>query len=424
MGFNFIFISPHFPPNWYQFAKALKNLPVQVNVLAIGDTPYENLSPELKKYLTEYYKLDSLENYNLVLRAVAFFTHRYGKIDRIESHNEHWLAKDARLRTDFNVDGLKTIDMPTIKRKSLMKEVFRAAGASVVPGKTIESFEEMLDFGSQHGYPLVVKPDIGVGANDTYRVNGPDDRPPISNWSGFFVEKYLYGTIESFDGLIDAEGNPMFYTSHVFSDGIMEVALENNHCNYYNQISIPKDLETIGLKCVELFNVRERFFHFEFFRTHPNGEIFGLEVNIRPPGGYTMDMFNYAHDVNLYQIWAEMLTGQLDASSMRPIPRPYHLIYLSRRRTIPYAHSHEELVNRYSARLALEQPVHPGLNLLGNHLYIFRTKGSIDEVFEFIDFAWERPDGRPLTQRNRGPFYPRPATATTDDEKKKEIVTE
>jgi len=292
-----------------------------------------------------------------------------------------------------------------------------------VPGKTIESFQEMIDFGSQHGYPLIVKPDIGVGANNTYRVNGPDDRPPVSNWSGYFVEKYVDGTIETFDGLIDADGKPIFYTSHVFSDGIMEVALENNHCNYYNQRAIPKDLEAVGLKCIELFNVRERFFHIEFFRTHPKGELFGLEVNIRPPGGYTMDMFNYAHDVNLYQIWAEMLTGQLVASPSNSIPRPYHLIYLSRRQNIPYAHSHDEVVRRYGGSLALHQPIHPGLSLLGHHLYIFRSKGTVDDVYEFIDFAWERPDGQPVFQRNRAPFYPRP-TSTTEDEKKKEIVTE
>ncbi len=44
-----------------------------------------------------------MEDYEQVYKAVAFFAFKYGKIDRIESHNEHWLALDAKLRQDFNV---------------------------------------------------------------------------------------------------------------------------------------------------------------------------------------------------------------------------------------------------------------------------------------------------------------------------------
>ena len=66
---------------------------------------------------------------NPVLRAVGYFTGRYGKIDWIESNNEYWLELDAALRTDFNVtSGLKTADMARIKHKSVMKEYYRKAG--------------------------------------------------------------------------------------------------------------------------------------------------------------------------------------------------------------------------------------------------------------------------------------------------------
>jgi len=60
-----------------------------INVLGIADAPYEELNDELKGALTEYYKVDNMEDYDQVLKAVGFFTHKYGKIDRVESHNEH-----------------------------------------------------------------------------------------------------------------------------------------------------------------------------------------------------------------------------------------------------------------------------------------------------------------------------------------------
>ena len=95
---NFIFISPNFPTNYWQFCHELKN--DGMNVLGIGDQAYDELMPELKESLDEYYKVGSLENYDEVYRAVAFFAFKYGKIDWLESNNEYWLEQDARLRTD------------------------------------------------------------------------------------------------------------------------------------------------------------------------------------------------------------------------------------------------------------------------------------------------------------------------------------
>ena len=90
---NFIFISPNFPTNYWQFCKELKNN--GMNVLGIGDQPYDELSPNLKDSLNEYYKVSSLENYEEVYRAVAFFIFKHGRIDWLESNNEYWLERDA-----------------------------------------------------------------------------------------------------------------------------------------------------------------------------------------------------------------------------------------------------------------------------------------------------------------------------------------
>ena len=86
---NFVFISPYFPVNYYRFCIGLKE--ARANVLAIGDMPYENLRDELKWVLKEYYRVDDLHNRDQLQAACDHFTHRYGKIDRIESHNEYWL---------------------------------------------------------------------------------------------------------------------------------------------------------------------------------------------------------------------------------------------------------------------------------------------------------------------------------------------
>ena len=111
---NFIFLSPNFPETYWMFCKELKNNGMRV--LGIGDCPYDNLKPELREALHEYYKVHSLENYDEVFKAVAFFSYKYGKIDWLESNNEYWLMRDSMLRTEFNItSGYKYEDMDRIE---------------------------------------------------------------------------------------------------------------------------------------------------------------------------------------------------------------------------------------------------------------------------------------------------------------------
>ena len=123
---NFIFVSPHFPKTYWNFCDRLHRN--GVNVLGIGDAPFDEIPWELKQCLTEYYRVNDLGNYDEMLRAVAYFTFHYGKIDWIESNNEYWLEMDAQLRTDFNINtGAKNDFIERIKYKSKMKESYIAA---------------------------------------------------------------------------------------------------------------------------------------------------------------------------------------------------------------------------------------------------------------------------------------------------------
>ena len=67
---NYIVISPYYPENFQQFTIELANK--GITVLGIGQEPYEQLGPGLQNALTEYFRVDNLENLDEVKRAVAF----------------------------------------------------------------------------------------------------------------------------------------------------------------------------------------------------------------------------------------------------------------------------------------------------------------------------------------------------------------
>ena len=138
---NFIFVSPHFPKTYWNFCDRLHRN--GVNVLGIGDAPFDEIPWELKQCLTEYYRVNDLGNYDEMLRAVAYFTFHYGKIDWIESNNEYWLEMDAQLRTDFNINtGAKNDFIERIKYKSKMKESYIAAGVPVARYHIVSTLAE------------------------------------------------------------------------------------------------------------------------------------------------------------------------------------------------------------------------------------------------------------------------------------------
>ncbi len=265
---NFVMISPHFPTNFETFAVRMKEK--GINTLGVADTPYAQLSDTLKANLTEYYRVDNMEDYDQVYRAVAYFAHKYGRIDRVESHNEYWLELDAKLRTDFNVFGYKNEDMLTIKTKAQMKEVFRKAGLKVAKGRVFKDEQDARTLAKELKFPVIIKPNSGVGASDTYKVRNEAQlneffavqNPQVE----YIMEEFIDGDIVTFDGLTDHEGNIVFYSSLEYSEAVLDTVEKDGDMFYYVPREISPKLVELGKICVEAFKVRERFFHFEFFR--------------------------------------------------------------------------------------------------------------------------------------------------------------
>jgi hypothetical protein len=381
---NFVSFSPHFPPNYYLFCVHLKNR--GVNVLGLADVWYDSLRPELKSSLTEYYRVSSTHNYEELVRAVGYFTYRYGKIDRLESHNEFWLETDARLRTDFNIPGFHTADLPPIKQKSKMKKMFQKAGIETARGKLLHDYAQAQDFASQVGFPLVAKPDIGVGANTTYKIEKEADlisffnNPPCEE---YIFEEFVPGTIQTFDGLVDQDGKIVFSSSLQYNEGMMDLVNKNLDFWYYTQRVIPPDLEKAGKKLVATYKLKERFFHFEFFRTKEN-RLVGLEVNMRPPGGLTTDMFDYANDINIYREYANIV---VDNRFEAPFSRPYFCAYVGRRNNRSYSHSHNDIMAEFKSNVIHHEPISSAFAAaLGDYGYLVRSPefSEITAIAEWI----------------------------------------
>ena len=391
---NFVFISPQFPKHYWNFCDRLRKN--GVDVLGIGDTPFDELHDELKNSLTEYYFVTNLQDYDAVFKAVAFFSFKYGKIDWIESNNEFWIEQDAKLRTDFHVTtGEQFENVKRIKNKSEMKKYYMLAKIPTARLHKVTSIDAAQNFIHEVGYPVIVKPDVGVGANDTYKLSNEDE---LKNFFDehidvpYVMEEFITGDICSYDAIIDDNSNPLFEAMSAWPPSAMDIVLNNLELSYYTMDHVPEKLRVLGRAALKAFGVKSRFVHLEFFKlTKPKkglgevGDFVGLEVNMRPAGGYTTEMMNVAYYTDVYQIWADMIT-----TNTRKLPdsgQRCYCVFSSRRDEHHYIHTHEEILERYGENIIMcERMPEIMVPSMGNQMYTARAvdKAAVDEFINFV----------------------------------------
>ena len=390
---NFVFISPNFPTNYWKFCAALKKN--GMNVLGIGDCPYENLLPELRASLNEYYKVSSMENYDEVYRAVAFFAFKYGKIDWLESNNEYWLERDAALRTDFNITtGWHTEEMHKIKYKSAMKPYYEKVGIPVAKYTLVTDYDACMKFIGEVGYPVIVKPDNGVGASSTYRFKNDQDVQYFfatkDNSVQYIMEQYIDGTVHTYDAIINSKGEPIFETGNVTTVSLMDVVNTGDNSLYFIEKNLPEKMRQAGRKTVQSFGVRSRFVHLEYFVLNSDhaglgkkDDVIALEVNMRPSGGFSPDMFNFANSTDVYQIWADMIA--FDASPLTAGDRPhYYCAYCGRRDGKNFVMDHNAIMAKYGANMKMAERIPDALaGAMANMMYLcnFETYEQMQTYF-------------------------------------------
>ena len=383
---NYLVISPFYPENFQSFTIELAKKE-GVTVLGIGQEPYDQLPEDLRNALTEYFRVENLENLDEVKRAAAFLIYKHGPIDRVESHNEHWLESDAQLREQFNIFGAKPSQLKKTKFKSEMKKYFTKAGVPVAPGQIVKSEKDIAKAVKKIGFPMIAKPDNGVGASGTFKLMKKADLDGFKEaWDGktaYFFEKFIdTNTLVTYDGLIDSKGNVVFETSLAYVHTPLELLLSKKDNAYFIEKELDPKLVEYGRAVIKAFGMKERFFHIEFFKD--GDDYVALEYNNRMAGGFTVEAYNYAHSIDLFRDYANVVTGQ--EVEERRFPSQYCLV-ATRRDATDYVHSADEIKERYAAHLKTTKRMPEAFaELQGNDAYLLVTdsKEVLDEMIAFI----------------------------------------
>jgi len=382
---DLLYISPEFPPNYARFIEHLHALGVRV--WGIGEADFYFMPESLRSALTWYVRTN-LNDIDAVQRAVdELLTQKRtaglgDAFDLVESHNEQWLTLEGLINETCGIDGIKIKDLSRLKKKSGMKQIFQDLGLPVARGRLVADTDQAMSLADTIGYPLILKPDEGVGAGGIYRVENKNQlESHLSRIDeDYLIEEFIEGDIVTYDGLTDFDGNVVFENSLIYGDGVLEYVLGKDTFFYVSR-RIPAELRAAGRKLVARFDIRRKFFHFEFFRI---GESYmPIEINCRPPGGSILDMMNYSVDDDLYLAYAGMIAGRSVSVAAQ---KKYYCCYLGRKDK-QYSHSHAEILSAFGQWL-VEYDMNPPVfrQAMGTERYIFRSPDEAD-MFEIADFV-------------------------------------
>ena len=306
---NVLLISPGYPPEMPLFTRGLAQ--VGATVIGVGDQHESALPPMAREHLSAYLHVGGFSDENAVIDDVLRRAAGY-RIDRVECLWEPLMILAARLRERLGLPGMTVEETVPFRDKEEMKRVLDAAGIRTPWHARAATAGEVREAVERIGYPAIVKPIAGAGSSDTHRIDDAHGLEralaAVRHVREVSVEEFVDAEEYTFD-TICAGGRILYY----------------NICWYRPRPLISKQLEWVSPQTVALrnpdtpelaggramgeaviraMNFTDGFTHMEWYRKADGEVVFG-EIAARPAGGRTVDIMNFACDLDLFRGWAE-----------------------------------------------------------------------------------------------------------------------
>ncbi|MDG1483467.1 MAG: ATP-grasp domain-containing protein [Myxococcota bacterium] len=318
---HIILVAPEFPANQRNFARALRE--AGAFVTGIGERPVEYLDGGLRGWLNAYEQVPSVCDEAAMVNTVRAIQSRGPWVHRIEATVEAHILPVARVRTATKIPGQSIQSALLCRDKPEMKDFLRKHGIATAASAGVSTFSEAKEFAEQVGYPLIIKPRAGAGADGTSRVNNHTElAEALAKFGGGSValEEFIEGHEGFYDTLtVNGEVSAEFI-SHYYP-GVLEamrtrdvspviIATNRAEADSYNELKV------MGRKVITAMGLDTTATHMEWF-FGPKGLKFS-EIGARPPGVGHWDVYSAGNDIDLYRQWAEgLVNGRLTAKPSR-----------------------------------------------------------------------------------------------------------
>ncbi|MDX1509329.1 MAG: ATP-grasp domain-containing protein, partial [Woeseiaceae bacterium] len=321
-----IFAAPFFMDATLRFLRGACGLP-GVDLTLVSQDPLEKLPADIRERLAGHWRVDDALNPEQLVAAARQLERRCGRAARLFGPLEQLQVPLAAAREALGIEGLGVEAAKNFRDKARMKDVFQAAGVPCARHALIGDRDGALAFADRVGFPLVAKPPAGAGGKSTWRIDSRAqlaellERHPPNPGRPTLLEEFVRGAEFSFDSVM-CGGELVWHSISRYMPSPLEV-LENAWIQWV--VLLPRDISgdefepirtaaDTGLKALGL---QTGLSHMEWFRL-PDGRIAISEVGARPPGAQITSLLSYAHDIDFYRAWPQLMVfGEFDAPPRR-----------------------------------------------------------------------------------------------------------
>jgi hypothetical protein len=320
---HIVFVAPRFLENTNRYVRAFAALD-GVTLSVISADPRESLPAELRDRVAGHYRVDDPLNGEQLTTAARAISRGVGRIDRLTGALEQLQVPLAEVRDALDIEGIRGDVARNFRDKDRMKAVLRAHGVPVAKSALVANTAELHAFVDKVGFPIIVKPQAGVGARATYRVTSAEDLHGLaaqgvtpSAHRPLQVEEFIRArelTCET----VTVRGEPVWRSGTRYLPSPLAV-LENPWIKYC--VLLPReDTDTEhtrfhpinGAALAALFGDSAKtaagtaLTHMEWF-LRDDGAALVNEVGVRPPGVAIMPLMSIAFDMDAISSWTELV---------------------------------------------------------------------------------------------------------------------
>ena len=129
-----------------------------------------------------------------------------------------------------------------------MKKYYALAKIPTARLHKVTTIDSAHNFISQVGYPVIVKPDVGVGANDTYKLENDEELKEFFDEHidvPYVMEEFITGRICSYDAIVNSKSEPLFESMTIWPPSAMEIVLKKLELSYYTVDKMPEQFKNM-----------------------------------------------------------------------------------------------------------------------------------------------------------------------------------
>lgn len=271
-------------------------------------------------------QLDDLDDGEGVL-AIAAGLAKTVPFTRILPHSEFDLIRAAQLREYLGIPGQSVASACAYRDKVLMKEYLRKADVEVAPFQRLGSWFDILAFGEQHGFPVVIKPVDGCSSKDVLVARTLKDAAQFfsdRSVDGWMIEKFIAGDMYHVNGVIAEDGAEFFAPCAYINN-----ALDYQTAGIFGSRTMEADsalaqrLVAFTRRTIAALPAAPALgFHAEIFHT-ADDRLLLCEIAARTAGSLTGELIEHTWGINIHQAWIQSCAGLSGRLNVKTGPREY-----------------------------------------------------------------------------------------------------